>query len=121
MHKDGRRQCSSRPAFPLSLFEAVIAAVDPARCVPPNLLEPPQGCTIVIGAGKSVASMARVIEERLAGDLLGLVVRRYGHAVPTSRIQVREAAHPVPDAAGLKAARPSALSAILLGRAREAD
>jgi glycerate 2-kinase len=88
-----------------SLFEAAVAAADPARCVPPNLPEPPRGRTIVIGAGKAAASMARVVEERWAGDLSGLVVTRYGHAVPTSRIQVREAAHPVPDKAGLEAAR----------------
>ncbi|GEO16176.1 glycerate kinase type-2 family protein [Microvirga aerophila] len=88
-----------------SLFEAAIAAADPAQCVPPNLPEPPRGRTIVIGAGKAAASMARVVEERWAGDLSGLVVTRYGHAVLTSRIRVREAAHPVPDMAGLEAAR----------------
>src|SRR5918995_5440645 len=92
-------------AFLQSLFEAAIATADPARCVPPNLPEPPRGRTIVIGAGKAAASMARVVEERWAGDLSGLVVTRYGHAVPASRIRVREAAHPVPDMAGLEAAR----------------
>jgi hydroxypyruvate reductase len=86
-------------SVPLSLFEAAIGAADPARCVPPNLPEPPEGCTIVTGAGKSVPSMARVVEERWTGDLTGLVVIRYGHAVHTSRIQVREAAHLVRDAA----------------------
>ena len=88
-----------------SLFEAAIAAADPAHCVPPNLPEPPQGRTIVIGAGKAAASMARAVEQHWTGDLSGLVVTRYGHAVPTSRIQVREAAHPVPDTAGLEASR----------------
>src|SRR5687767_5836652 len=88
-----------------SLFEAAIAAADPAQCVPPNLPEPPRGRTIVIGAGKAAASMARAVEHHWKGDLSGLVVTRYGHAVPTSRIQVREAAHPVPDTAGLEAAR----------------
>jgi hydroxypyruvate reductase len=92
-------------AFLQSLFEAAIAAADPAHCVPPNLPEPPQGRTIVIGAGKAAASMARAVEQQWAGDLTGLVVTRYGHAVPTSRIQVREAAHPVPDTAGLEASR----------------
>jgi hydroxypyruvate reductase len=86
-------------SVPLSLFEAAIGVADPARCVPPNLPEPPEGCTIVTGAGKSVPSMARVVEERWTGDLTGLVVIRYGHAVHTSRIQVREAAHLVRDAA----------------------
>ncbi|MDP8920226.1 MAG: glycerate kinase [Pseudomonadota bacterium] len=92
-------------AFLRSLFEAAIAAADPAHCVPPNLPGPPQGRTIVVGAGKAAASMARTVEQQWAGDLTGLVVTRYGHAVPTSRIQVREAAHPVPDTAGLEASR----------------
>jgi hydroxypyruvate reductase len=92
-------------AFLQSLFEAAIAAADPVRCVPPNLPDPPRGRTIVIGAGKAAASMARVVEERWTGDLTGLVVTRYGHAVPTSRIQVREAGHPVPDMPGLEASQ----------------
>jgi glycerate 2-kinase len=92
-------------AFLQSLFEAAIAAADPVRCVPPNLPDPPRGRTIVIGAGKAAASMARVVEERWIGDLTGLVVTRYGHAVPTSRIQVREAGHPVPDMPGLEASQ----------------
>jgi hydroxypyruvate reductase len=88
-----------------SLFDAAIAAADPAHCVPPNLPGPPQGRTIVIGAGKAAASMAHAVEQHWTGDLSGLAVTRYGHAVPTSRIQVREAAHPVPDTAGLEASR----------------
>jgi hydroxypyruvate reductase len=88
-----------------SMFEAAIAAADPARCVPPNLPEPPKGRTIVVGAGKAAASMAQAVERHWKGDLSGLVVTRYGHAVPTSRIEVREASHPVPDRAGLEAAR----------------
>ena len=92
-------------AFLQSLFEAAIAAADPAHCVPPNLPEPPQGRTIVIGAGKAAASMARVVEQQWTGDLSGVVVTRFGHTLPTSRIQVREAAHPIPDTAGLEAAR----------------
>jgi hydroxypyruvate reductase len=87
------------------LFDAAIAAAEPAQCVPPNLPEPPQGRTIVIGAGKAAASMARAVEQHWTDDLSGLVVTRYGHAVPTSRILVREASHPVPDMAGLEAAR----------------
>ena len=88
-----------------SMFDAAIAAANPAQCVPPNLPEPPRGRTIVIGAGKAAASMARAVEQHWTGGLSGLVVTRYGHAVPTTRIQVREAAHPVPDMAGLEAAR----------------
>ena len=61
-------------AFLRSLFEAAIAAADPAHCVPPNLPGPPQGRTIVVGAGKAVTSMARTVEQQWAGDLTGLVV-----------------------------------------------
>ncbi|WP_457092073.1 glycerate kinase type-2 family protein [Microvirga sp. P5_D2] len=88
-----------------AMFDAAIAAADPARCVPPNLPDPPQGRTIVIGAGKAAASMARAVEQHWTGDLSGFVVTRYGHAAPTSRIQVLEAAHPVPDMSGFEAAR----------------
>jgi hypothetical protein len=87
------------------LFDAAIAAADPSVSLVRHLPRPPRGRTIVVGAGKAAASMARAVERRWTGDLSGLVVTRYGHAVPTSRIQVREAAHPVPDAAGLEAAR----------------
>ncbi len=58
-------------AFPRSLFEAAIAAADPAHCVPLNMPEPPQGRTIVVGAGKAAASMARTVEQQWAGDLTG--------------------------------------------------
>lgn len=88
-----------------SLFEAAIASADPARCVPLHLPDKPKGRTIVVGAGKAAASMARAFENAWTGDLSGLVVTRYGHAVPTSRIEVVEASHPVPDAAGETAAR----------------
>jgi hydroxypyruvate reductase len=88
-----------------SMFEAAIAAADPARCVPANLPEPPRGRTVVIGAGKAAASMAAALEAHWPGELSGLVVTRYGHGMPTSRIEVREASHPVPDLAGLEAAR----------------
>ena len=59
----------------------------------------------MIGAGKAAASMAQAVERHWPGELSGLVVTRYGHAVPCSRIEVVEAAHPVPDAAGREAAR----------------
>src|SRR5690606_14639038 len=58
-----------------------------------------------VGAGKAAASMARAVETAWNGDMTGLVVTRYGHAVPTRCIAVREAAHPVPDQAGFNAAR----------------
>jgi len=91
--------------FLTGLFRAAIRAADPAVCLPPHLPSPPNGRTIVIGAGKAAASMARALEAHWPGALSGLVVTRYGHGVPTTRIEVVEAAHPVPDAAGLAAAK----------------
>lgn len=88
-----------------SLFDAAIAAAQPALCVPRHLPAPPQGRLIVIGAGKASAAMAKAVEDHWPGPLSGLVVTRYGHAVACSRIEVVEAAHPVPDAAGEAAAR----------------
>ena len=89
----------------LDMFKAAIAAAQPALCVPPALPEPPKGRLIVIGAGKASAEMARAVERHWPGPLTGLVVTRYGYAVPCERIEIVEAAHPVPDAAGLSAAR----------------
>lgn len=86
------------------LFDAAIAAADPARCVPPHLPPDDGGRLIVIGAGKASAAMARAVERHWSGPLDGLVVMRYGHGVPCERIEIVEAAHPVPDAAGEGAA-----------------
>ncbi len=86
------------------LFDAAIAAADPALCVPPHLPPDDGGRLIVIGAGKASAAMARAVEEHWSGSLDGLVVTRYGHAVPCQRVEIVEAAHPVPDAAGEAAA-----------------
>jgi len=88
-----------------AMFDAAVAAADPAKVVPRNLPDPPRGRTVVVGAGKASAAMARAFEQSWKGDLSGLVVTRYGHAVPCERIEIVEAAHPVPDAAGEKAAR----------------
>ena len=90
--------------FLRGLFEAALAAVSPAVCLPPFLPARPEGRTVVIGAGKAAASMAAVVEQRWDGPLSGMVVTRYGHAEKTERIRVVEAAHPVPDAAGQQAA-----------------
>ncbi|KQT59791.1 hydroxypyruvate reductase [Methylobacterium sp. Leaf456] len=87
------------------LFAAAVAAADPAVSLAQHLPSPPPGRTIVVGAGKAAASMARAVEAAWSGELSGLVVTRYGHGAPTSRIEVVEAAHPVPDAAGEAAAR----------------
>ncbi len=88
----------------LRLFDAAVAAVSPAKCLPPHLPAPPRGRTIIVGGGKAAAAMAKAVEEHWRGPLSGLVVTRYGHGVPCERIEVVEAAHPVPDAAGRKAA-----------------
>jgi hydroxypyruvate reductase len=87
------------------LFDAALAAADPAKAVPPCLPDPPKGRTLVVGAGKAAGAMARAVEDHWKGELTGLVVTRYGHAVTCNRIEVVEAAHPVPDQAGLDAAR----------------
>ena len=87
------------------MFEAAVAAAQPATALPPHLPEPPSGRTIVIGAGKASAEMARVFEQHWQGPIEGLVVTRYGYAVPCERIEIVEAAHPVPDVAGLEAAQ----------------
>ena len=87
-----------------ALFDDAVAAADPERCVPPHLPARVSGQTVVVGAGKAAASMARAVEDHLPGPLSGLVVTRYGHGVACRSIEVVEAAHPVPDAAGRQAA-----------------
>ena len=87
------------------LFDAAIAAAQPALCLPKFLPEPPRGRLVVIGAGKASAAMARVFEDHWPGPLSGAVVTRYGYRVPCRRIEILEAAHPVPDEAGLAASR----------------
>jgi hydroxypyruvate reductase len=87
------------------MFDAAIASAQPALCVPPHLPSPPRGRLVVIGAGKASAAMARAVEDHWPGALGGLVVTRYGYGVACGRIEIVEAAHPVPDAAGLAAAQ----------------
>ncbi len=86
------------------MFDAAIAAAAPDTCLPDFLPPPPKGRTVVLGAGKAGGAMARAVEQHWPGPLSGLVVTRYGHGAPTERIEVVEAAHPVPDAAGRDAA-----------------
>jgi len=86
------------------MFDAAVARAMPAECVPPFLPKPPKGRTIVVGAGKAAATMAKAVEDHWPGALEGLVVTRYGHHAPCQRIEVVEAAHPVPDLAGREAA-----------------
>jgi hydroxypyruvate reductase len=87
------------------MFDAAIASAQPAICIPPHLPRAPRGRTIVVGAGKASAAMARAVEENWQGELSGLVVTRYGYAVPCKQIEIVEAAHPVPDEAGMRAAQ----------------
>ncbi|WP_408429394.1 glycerate kinase type-2 family protein [Paraburkholderia sp. RL18-101-BIB-B] len=86
------------------MFDAAIATAQPALRVPDFLPEAPRGRTIVVGAGKASAAMARAVEDHWTGRLEGLVVTRYGYAVPCEHIEIVEAAHPVPDENGLAAA-----------------
>jgi hydroxypyruvate reductase len=86
------------------MLDAAIKAASPASAIAAHLPKAPAGRTIVLGAGKAAAAMAQEVEQHMAGPIEGLVVTRYGHAVPCQRIEVVEAAHPVPDAAGSEAA-----------------
>ncbi len=86
------------------MFDAAVASAQPALRIPKFLPPAPKGRLIVIGAGKASAAMARAVEQHWPGPLSGLVVTRYGYAVPCERVEILEAAHPVPDQAGLDAA-----------------
>jgi hydroxypyruvate reductase len=86
-------------------FAAAVDAARPARRVPPALPALPAGRTVVVGAGKAAAAMARAVDEHWGGELSGIVVTARGHVVACSRIEVIESEHPVPEAAGLRAAR----------------
>ena len=88
-----------------AMFDAAIGAASPKLRTPAHLPQPPKGKTIVVGAGKASAAMAKAVEDAWPGPLSGLVVTRYGHAVPCERIEVVEGAHPVPDEKGHGAAR----------------
>jgi hydroxypyruvate reductase len=92
------------------LFRAAVAAAHPSKCLAPHLPAPPTGRLIVLAAGKAAGAMSEIAErhyregEKLAPErLTGIAVTRHGHARPTQRIEVIEAGHPVPDAAGLAA------------------
>ena len=91
--------------FLRQLFDVAVAAALPEKSIQKFLPEPPAGRTIVVGCGKAAASMAKAVEMHWPAKLEGLVITRYGHHVPTQRIEVVEAAHPVPDEAGLEATR----------------
>ncbi|MFT3972072.1 MAG: glycerate kinase [Amaricoccus sp.] len=87
------------------LFRVAVMAADPETALRSTLPARPRGRTIVVGAGKGAAQLAAAFERLWDGPLEGVVVTRYGYGCPTRRIRVLEAAHPVPDAAGLAASR----------------
>lgn len=87
------------------LYRTAVAAADPGRAIAEHLPERPRGRTIVVGAGKASAQMARAFEAAWGEPVDGLVVTRYGQAAQTDHIEIVEASHPVPDEAGYLAAR----------------
>lgn len=102
----------------LDSFHAAVAAADPAHVVPHHLPPPPRGRTLVVGGGKAAASMAAAVEAHWPADapLSGRVVTRYQHGLPTRRIEVVEASHPLPDGRGEAAALRMLEHAAQLGR-----
>jgi hydroxypyruvate reductase len=92
-------------AFLSTLFHAAVRAADPLTGILAHLPERPKGRTVVIGAGKGAAQMAQALERAWDGPLQGVVVTRYGYGCKTRDIEIVEAAHPLPDAAGLGAAK----------------
>ena len=108
-HTDGPGGTQARELLRL-MFASAIASAQPSRCIPMHLPSPQSlgsGRLIVIGAGKASAAMASAVEAHWSGppdQLSGLVVTRYGYGLACRRIEIVEAAHPVPDAAGLQAA-----------------
>ena len=91
-------------AFLTRLFHAAVNAADPKAALANHIPERPKGRTVVIGAGKGAAQMAAAFEDLWGDPVEGVVVTRYGYGCATRHLPVLEAAHPVPDAAGMKAA-----------------
>ena len=90
--------------FLIDMFMTAVDAVSADKCLPPFIPGPPaDGRTIVVGAGKAAAAMAKTLEDNWTGPISGLVITRYGHAVPTKYIEVVQASHPIPDEEGLSA------------------
>ena len=90
-------------AFLTSLYYAAVQAADPVQALRPHLPAKPKGRTVAVGAGKGAAQLAAAFEALWDAPLSGVVVTRYGYGTTCQRIKVLEAAHPVPDAAGLSA------------------
>lgn len=94
-----------------AMFDAAVAAAHPNSILAPHLPPPPRGRIVCLAAGKGAGAMAAAAERHYLDDLKldlsrlsGLATTRHGHGVPTRRVEVVEAGHPVPDEAGLKAA-----------------
>lgn len=104
-HGRNRAMTPDDRTFLTDLFHAAVAAADPARALAAHLPARPKGRVVVIGAGKGAAQLAAAFESLWDGPLEGVVVTRYGYGCATQRIRVLEAAHPVPDAAGLAASQ----------------
>jgi hydroxypyruvate reductase len=85
------------------LFDVAVRAADPKAALAAALPDRPKGRTVVIGAGKGAAQMAAAFEDLWDAPMEGVIVTRYGYAAPCRRVRVLEAAHPVPDAAGMAA------------------
>lgn len=98
-------------SFLMTLFETAVARAHPSRCVPPHLPEPSTtGRTIIIGAGKASAAMAQAAEQTYKSRnqldrISGFVTTRHGYGLPTEKIEVIEAGHPVPDEASAQSAK----------------
>ncbi|WP_342713123.1 glycerate kinase [Bradyrhizobium sp. B124] len=105
VHDDGSKVSTDYRALLLDMFRAAVSSATPDACLSRHLPEPPTGRTIVVGAGKAAASMAAAVEASWSGPIEGVVVTRYGHGCRCRHIEVVQAAHPVPDEAGVRAAR----------------
>ena len=99
-----------------ALFDAALAAADPGQAIAQRIPAPVRGRTVLVGAGKASAAMARAFETAWSEPLEGLVLTRYHHGVPCGRVDVVEASHPIPDAVGEQAARRILALADSLGR-----
>ncbi len=91
--------------FLRQLFDTAVAAASPENCMHKWLPMRPHGRVVIVGAGKAAASMALELEKHWADPLEGVVIVPYGHGTNCKSIEIIEAAHPVPDDAGLAAAR----------------
>lgn len=88
-----------------TLFDAAVGSALPQNCLSPWLPSKPNGRVVVVGAGKAAASMASALEHAWHEPLEGRVIVPYGHGTDSKSVDVVEANHPIPDAAGVAAAQ----------------